>query len=242
MKFALNKEIKDFFNKNGWINFDDFVPVTKLKNINNKIDECLAQRLQIPTYKLSQIHAEILYNNGHDLWRDDPELKQFISQKSFAEIASELIEQKPLRLGYDQLLPSFESDSYLYLHDKDKKIYEPFIFQNATLEEISSFDNILIGALISLNERNVLIETGDKEGKDIFPIENGQVTFFKPDTLVDWSCISRHSPQRFYLIVYTASHTSYIVKPKDPQGHYLKHLGYIINDKLNDKLHPIIYR
>ena len=242
MKFALNKEIKDFFNQNGWINFDDFVPETKLIHINKKIDEVLAKRINIPSYRLSQIHAEILYNHGHDLWRNDPELKQFICQKSFVEIASELIEQKPLRLGYDQLLPSFATDSHLYLHDKDKKIYEPFIFQNTTLEEISSLDNILAGALVALEERASTAISDSNEGKDIFPVLSGQVTFFKPDILVDWSRIAHYHPQRFYLIVYTGSHSSYIVKPKDPQGHYLKHLGYIINDKLNDKLHPIVYR
>jgi hypothetical protein len=47
---------------------------------------------------------------------------------------------------------------------------------------------------------------------------------------------------RFLLMGYGDSYSQYLHVPNDPQGHYLKSIGYVFGDHLNDSLHPLLLR
>ena len=70
------------------------------------VDQVLSERLKTSQAQLRFISPEMLFLQGRDLWRSSPSLHKLAAQVRFAEIASELIEKKPLRLGYDQLIPA----------------------------------------------------------------------------------------------------------------------------------------
>lgn len=244
MKFAVAKEHKDFFYKHGWIEFEKFISPEQLESINAAVDQSLADRLKIPLYKLPHHPSETFFLHGRDLSRSVPELRSFVLQARFAEIASELLEQKPLRLGYDQLFPARYSHSDHSFDPKSKKPYKSFIEQTATIEEVSSLEGVLGGLMICLKSESTQSPTGKIEttGVDVFPSLPGQVIFFSPSTRINWNNFYAHEGHRFYLIVYAQSTTLYQLKARDPHAHYLKQLGYIINEKLTDKLNPIVYR
>lgn len=244
MKFAIAKEHKDFFYKHGWIEFENFVSPEQLLLINAAVDQALADRLKIPLHKLPLHPSETFFLHGRDLSRSIAELRSFVLQARFSEIASELLEKKPLRLGYDQLFPARFNYPDFSINQKSKKPYQSFIEQAATIEEVSSLEGVLGGLMICLKKESKQNSHTKFEpnGIDIFPKLPGQVIFFGPSTLINWNNLYSHEGHRFYLIVYAQLTTLYQLKSRDSHAHYLKQLGYIINEKLTDKLNPIVYR
>lgn len=239
MKFATAKEHRDFFQKNGWIEFDEFLSADQLDLTNSAIDRVLAERLNKTPAELRFASSEDLYLQGRDVWRMNPQLRKLVTQTRFAEIASDLIEKKPLRLGYDQLLPTRNKDQKM---DDSKHVYATFLEQTANLEAVSCLRDVSCGLVLSLGASQEGVSELASEGIDIFPRKAGNVIFFRPDAPVKWDNLYTHQGERYYLIVYTQATAHYILQPHDPHTHALKRLGYIFNDRLKDNLHPIVYR
>jgi hypothetical protein len=227
MKLATAKEHRDFFQQKGRIEFADLFNKDQLVKWNQALDE---------TFQLRGISSspENRFINGHDLWRFHAELRRLTLQPQLAVLAAELSGIKPLRLGYTQFFPSYQEPIQI---TKDL-IYAHFLSKTMTLEQFSSIQGLVGGAMICLSAG----AHSEKLEETIFPQQAGHVTFFKPDIQLDLSHLYLQPEHRYYLIVYTHAMAQYIAKPDDPHMHALKHLGYIIYDRLNDKLHPIAYR
>jgi hypothetical protein len=244
MKFAIAKEHRDFFQKKGMIEFEELLPTDQLALLNRTIDEALSNRLDKPQEHMKMQLSEALFLEGRDLWRSNEQLRKLVCQPRLAQIASELIEKKALRLGYTQFFPS----NYEVQYDRDYKgIYRHFIQQNIDLQSVSCLENVACGLMLCLSKPDQVkpvadIKEEEEKGMDIFPWQPGQVVYFQPEVLVDWQKLSRHSGFRFFLIVYTEAYSHYLLRPEDPHTHFLKHQGYVFNDKLVDRLHPIVYR
>ncbi len=238
MKYSTAKEHRDFFQKQGWIEFEGLIPEEQLISVNAAIEQVLGERLIISPSGLKSLSSEQRYVHGHDLWRSHPVLKKFVSNTRFAEIVSELIEKKPLRLGYDQLLPSSQDNPFT---DKSEHVYLHFMEQISTLQNVSCLLDVVCGFIVSLNDCKKVREE-PVAGADVFPSQAGRVIFFKPELDVNWAQIQEHMGQKFYMVVYTQMTSHYQLQPQDPHTHALKRLGYVFNDKLSDKLNPIIYR
>jgi hypothetical protein len=240
MKFAIAKEHKDFFQKQGWIEFEDLISHDQLVLANEAIDQVLAERLNISVGRLHLLPSEQLYLHGRDLWRSHPQLRKLVTQIRFAEIASELIEKKPLRLGYDQLFPARDQTPF---SEAASQVYSHFLEQTATLEAVSCLQGVNCGLLLALGgKQKASTESHSMGGIDIFPSQPGHAIFFQANVPIQWNTLYAHAGQRFYLIVYTQASAHYQLQPQDPHTHALKRLGYIFNDKLNDRLNPIVYR
>ncbi|MBA3721837.1 MAG: hypothetical protein H0W88_05495 [Parachlamydiaceae bacterium] len=242
MKFAIAKEHRDFFNKHGGVEFDNFLTPEQVNQFNSAIDLALSQRLDVEVEKLRKVNSEQLFINGRDLWRLNTDLRKLVSQPRLAEIASELIESKPLRLGYDQLFPARHSANWS--NTTANQVYSNFLLQSTSLEQISCLQGVLCGVMLCLSSpsQTQLENIEEEEGLDIFPSQAGNALFFQPTALFNLRKLLRHSEQRYYLVVYTQTQANYIFQSGDPLTHELKHLGYVLNDKLTDKLNPIIYR
>jgi hypothetical protein len=237
MKFATTKEHRDFFQKQGWIEFEGLVPNDQLDAVNQAIDQTLAERLNTSPDNIGFSSSEKLYLQGRDLWRSHPVLHKFVTQPRFAEIAVELIEKKPLRLGYDQLFPSCYHPLF-----EISSAYSQFLKQIASLEAVSCLQGVACGLVFALSEKASILPERQADGVDIFPNQAGHAIFFRPNVPVNWANVYSHFNQRFYLIVYTFASAYYQLQPHDPHTHALKRLGYIFNDRLSDKLNPIVYR
>lgn len=79
MRFTTSFEHRDFFSKNGYIEFEQLI----------SLDECALLRSKT---------ADL------DLWRQDPLVKKISLRSQYGEIASELSHKKILRIGFDLLL------------------------------------------------------------------------------------------------------------------------------------------
>lgn len=242
MKFAIAKEHRDFFQKNGWIEFEEFFSSNQIAQLNQAIDQTLSSRLKIPVNQLPRQTAEGAFLQGRDLWRANQELGKFVAQPRLAEIASELIEKKPLRLGYDQFFPPIHQVKY---QNPTDHIYSTFIDQTASLEALSSLEGLACGLIIPLGEKKGAAAEGvpsGVEGIDIFAGSAGHALFFRPEAEVNWKNLYAHHGQSYYLIAYTQLFCYYRLEPRDPHTHSLKSLGYVFTDKLNDKWNPVVFR
>lgn len=240
MKFATAKEHRDYFQKQGWIEFEDLLSNDQLILANQAIDQVLAARLSVPQDRLHLSSSEKFYLQGRDLWRSNLILRKLVTHTRFAEIAAELIEKKPLRLGYDQLFPARQQKPF---SPESSQIYSNFLEKTLSLEMMSCLSEIACGLVLTFNEKQESFsENHLMEGANVFSNHAGNIIFFKPDLLINWNYLYAHLGQRFYLIVYTYPSAHYQLQSQDPHTHALKRLGYIFNDKLNDHLHPIIYR
>lgn len=221
MKFALSKEHRYFFQEKGFIEFDSFITPEQLRSLNAALES-----------QSKGETAEQLFLQGRDLWRHDETIKKWATLLRFAEILSELMGKHPVRLGYDQLLPSPPSQFF-------EGTYKEYLQNSTTLESMSCIRGVLGGVLIALSS----LEGPEKpaEASDPFPNKAGSVTFLGATSKVDWTLLSKHPGQRFYFIVFTEGPAWYILQPGDPHTHKWKNLGYVFNDKLRDNLFPVVY-
>lgn len=231
MKLSTAKEHRDFFQRNGWIEFEALMNDDAVNQADKALHLVLAERLNTKAEALSYLSSEKVFLQGRDTWRSHPFLHKLVTQLRYAEIASELIEKKPLRLGYDQ---------YFQIPSRTDSLF-PFFEKTATLESISCIKGVSCGLMLALEDAPSR-ENVSTEGVNIFPSKAGNGIFFKPDLEINWRNIFSYAGQPFYLIVYTSAYSNYILQPDDPNTHMLKRLGYVFNDKLNDSLHPFVYR
>lgn len=240
MKLAIVKEHRDFFQKQGFIEFENFLTQSQLKEWNQAIDQALASRLEVTVDSVKRSSAEKLFLQSRDLWRTHEPLKKLVCQPRYAKIASELVEAAPIRLGYDQFFPV----SYEALNLAKEDVYTRYLQPIENLESRSCLRGVLCGLMLALGpaEDEVSQSENLEAGIDVFPHPPGHAIFFQPQAEVNWNQFYQHAGQRFFLIVYTQLFAYYELQPKDPHTHALKHLGYIFNDKLSDRLNPTLYR
>jgi hypothetical protein len=234
MKFAVASEHRDFFRREQVIEFEGLLTEKQLLEANQAIDQALT--LQITQNKPSAFQ---LFMAGRDLWRSRPPLKKLATHCQLAEIAAELVEDKPLRLGYDQYFPPYPSVAKQLFFMEDS--YLALIKEPHSLNEISNLQGILCGVMICLKsspEPNNKIDSA----KTVFASKAGNAIFFHPDLIIDFNQMQNHSGQDYFLIVYTQSYAVYVINKQDPHAHALKTLGYAAGDRLIDKHHPIVCR
>jgi hypothetical protein len=222
MKFALTREQRFFFQEKGFIEFDEFISKKQIDAINKAIDEALSPIK-------STASAEEQFLQGRDLWRRNDSLRKWASFPFFGEIIADLTLQKPIRLGYDQILPGVDAD--------EAGIYYNYLNQESTLAESSCVKGIVGALILCLSS-----EKGEPHEGDLFPYRAGSAIFLGPNTPWDRKKIFNHSEQRYYLIVYTEFLAWYQLQPNDAHTHNWKQFGYIINEQLTSAHHPIVFR
>lgn len=225
MKLAIDNVQRQYFRKNHAIEFELLSPL-QLDELNHGIEQALG-----PSAGES---ADKTFAAGRDLWRRNELVKKYVTNRSLAEIASELIEYKPLRLAFDQFYPSLSKTSPFL----QKGLYKQFLQQPRSLKEISSIQGLLCGLVICLSG-----EPGEENKPvTIFPSIPGNGTFFSVDAVLDFQELLQEQAHRYLMVAYTHATSIYVLEENDPQTHELKRLGYVFGDKLSDRDHPLVYR
>lgn len=234
MKFAVAAEHRDFFNKNGYIEFADLMTDDQLSRLYEDIRQALVNRLNLPThFSLEKKSPAELFAKGRDLWRDLPSIRKAVFNPSFAEIAWEFCQLRPMRIGLVQYLPATASKAGL---SSDKNVGHASLplSKAMSLLEWSPIQGSLNGLILCLKGSD------SSEPTTAFPTTPGHGVFFSVDHRVDFSELD---PQCEYLIItYANKKAVYIHNENDPLGHDLRQWGYNFGDALNDRLHPIILR
>lgn len=233
MKFATASEHRDFFRKNHLIEFDHLLLPEQADLLVKGIENALAHRLKISPEKVKDTPSEKLFLAGRDLWRENVSVKKLILQSSFGEIASELIEEKPVRIAYDQLIP--KKPNFVYSNKEEK--YYSFLHTKHTLIEMSGLQGMLCGLMLRLSPST---QTAEPATPSLFSNTMGSGVFFRPDIPIDFLTLPQQSS--YLLITYCRATTVYTLQQEDSHPHELKKYGYSFGDKLTDALNPVIFR
>lgn len=237
MKVAISSEQRRFFQKNQAVELEEYLSKENLLQLNKLVDEVLAVRLSCEAEKLSKVNPEKLFLAGRDLWREKEELQKRICYPGWAEVASQLTEQTPVRIGYDQL---FFSRPALLTAPDVHDAYRNLLWKPGTLEEISCFRGLLCGLMICLQNDQPASEP--IETISIFPQNAGNAVYFSPSASIDFSPLWKRKGERYLLIAYAQAKATYIIQPKDPLTHLMKQYGYVVGDYLKEKLNPTLFR
>ncbi len=213
MKYSLAKEHRDFFEKEGWIEFEGLISPKQVQEANAQID-----------------HVQ---NRQRDLHLDIPAVKKIAVLKTIGEIGTELMRIKSVRLGYDQLL---ENDPHDKAFGKGVNRYLN-LPEGKNLREISCLQGVNFGALVCLKN-----DLPDDQKKNPFPTQPGHVAFIRPEHPLSFKILAFPLPQRYLLIAYAVPNAVYIAQELDPYGYHMKELGYVYGDKLKEKHYPTVVK
>lgn len=219
MKFTTNKEQRDFFYKNSFVEFADVLTPDQVQSLHGEANKIVAARLKISPRGLAARPPIDQYMQGRDLWRESDPIRKVVCARGLAQLASELLDAKQLRLAYDQFYPAGGE-----------------LKGNLSLREFSSMQGVIGGAILALTNSEK-----DPHVLSVFPAHAGSISFFKPDLVVDFQELSQRHTGEFLMFVYTAATTVYVLQEKDPHTHSLKRLGYGFGDKLAEGWHPTVY-
>jgi hypothetical protein len=212
MKFIVDNSHREFFEENGWIEFEEVLTPDACTAILAHIEQVFRHRGAPRKVSLPD-DAVTLFRASRDVWRDEPKLKRAICHRKLSEIASELVEVKPLRFAYDQvLLPQTQQA----------------IPAHALMGALGPCQGVLVVAAICL----------EGSGEGILPSAPGHISFIKPETPFVLSAL-----QGTYLFIgYCRAVARYAIQYLDPCANLPKSWGYAVGDRLIDRLHPIVYR
>lgn len=217
MKFALAKEHHDFFDQNGFIEFDGLISHQTIRNLSKSVYRLVANHLNRLPERLTLENPLDLFMSGRDLWRQSEEVRRQVIHRNFATIASGLVRQRPIRLCLDQWVPA------------GMEFKNPVTFQ-----ELFPVQGIIAGAFIALEAAL------EQEETSFFPQEAGNIVFVKPDTVIPFEQLTKERAQSMLMIVYGDRKSVYVYKESDPLTHYLKGMGYVYGDRLSDSQHPLL--
>lgn len=234
MKFTVDSNHLDYFKKNNAIEFDAVLTEKQLANLREHTKRVLAFRLEG-----EKMTPENLFKAGRDLFRADAGIRNIVTQKHLAEIAFELTQQKPLRLGYDQFYPSFPPmPSFI---NQNQNPYFQFLSSQPTLLEMSSIQGIQCGLMICLRAEEE--KQNEQDASLIFSNKPGNAVFFNPSAIVNFDRLTSATGESSYLlIVYVHAVSVYVLNTMDLNTHNLKTYGYSLGDRLSDKLNPVVLR
>ncbi len=235
MKFIVDNKHREFFASHGWIEFEQLLTQDKVYELRRAITEVMAHRLAMTSERTARVSISQAMLKGHDLWRDNEVIKAAVCNRTYAEIASNLVEATPVRLAYDQILMTSTS--------KEPSTELQMLQKGSSLEEISCMQGLLCGLLIAL-QRSPQHELAPKTvvGTCPWPSVEGNGIFLSPGTILNTPELLTMNGESHLLIVYCRAVTRYVLSPADPHTHYLKTLGYSFGDRLVDQHHPVLYR
>jgi len=252
MRYITDDMHREFFQENGFIEFESILPEKQIQDLRTLTEETLCTSLKAKKEDLEQLGAEVLFMAGRDLWREHPELQKAVSNRGLAATAAELCGTKPLRLAYTQAFSSFHADESVDKSNESLKAH----FQNTfSLNESSSFQGLCCALMICL-EHEAIVEEGEEgeEGEkeeeeavpegvlDAFPRHTGNGIFFKATAPIDFHRLFDDGKNSYLMIVFSEVKACYVKCELDLHGNALKDLDYNFGDRLNDEAHPIVAR
>lgn len=223
MKFCLAKEHLDYFSKFGMLEIDSIFTQPQVTEIQLLINKILEQRFRSNIDKGISPRQSNLYELGHDLWRDDEDLKKLLFNKKISELGYELGFPTPFRIGSDQYLPADINFSSII-----------------TLDDFSSFQGVIFGYLLCLEP--VVIEEESESEPCPFAAKKGNVVLLNFNFPIDFSHLKNNKGAEYLLVTYISEKSIYSLKEQADHVHYLKKFGYAFGDRIKENTHPIIYR
>ncbi len=113
MKLSITSQQQEYFEAQHIIEFVGIFSKDEISDLEANIDKTLSARLKCALEKVWREPPEKLFKAGLNLSRSNAFIMKLITSSKLSRIASQLLNQKPIRLGYDILI-SPNNASYLH--------------------------------------------------------------------------------------------------------------------------------
>ena len=232
MRWSLSKEHRDFFLKNQYIEFERFWSPEFCSDWAAREDTLLQQKLAAsdPGTTLDRRIFEDLFRAGRDLWRDDGLIRKGALDHSLAHLAAELFQKRSIRLGYTQALRQAGQPA-----PPLSPALAKMLTSNLSLRQCCCLQDVIGCVAVCLREP-------DEPVAAPLPSQAGHVSFFTTGFPLQWGEFAKRGRGHWSLIVYADPVALYLHREEDPHLHFLKSLGYVFGDRLNERLHPTLLR
>lgn len=223
MRFALNADHRDFFQKNNYIELEELLTPIQANLLRKHIERTLAARLQISIEKLTNTPAAELFQVGYDLWRDDETIRKSVHKRAYASLAAELLHAHALRLAFDAYIQTSKQSSC------------PFL-ETLPLQEISCLFPLVGGLILPLKDL--------EEPCNSFPLplKAGNGLFISATLPIPWPQLFQTPGLHLLVVGFGQEKTFFRADTRDAHAIHLKKLGYVFNDLLREDLHPLLLR
>lgn len=159
---------------------------------------------------------------SRDLFRRNEAVKKIVCGSKLVRLAYEFLQKKPLRLVFDQLV----------MEKRGKNTQQ----RKETFQEVCCLGGLEGVFLICIQSP---MRKDESFPYDLTP---GNGFLVSPTVPYPFFQLTPSEDHRFLLIGYGGTYSQYLYEPRDPHCHYLKTLGYVFGDRLNDRDHPILLR
>ncbi|MFA6915584.1 MAG: hypothetical protein WC222_04245 [Parachlamydiales bacterium] len=231
MKFAVAPEQKSFFKHNQYIELDGLLNEKSFEILKSGVKKTLALRLNTEESRLDKCTAQQLFTAGHDIWRSQNEVKKAIANNQIGEILYELMDERPIRLGYDLVLPAAR---YASFSGAEPLHYSKYIETEQTLEKMGSIQGVLGGIIFCLEAPANPIPG--------WPSTPGSLLVVSNNYMLPLQHLQGYTGALYLAVVYCRDRSVYVVQQNDPHTHSYRQAGYNPGDRLNEKNNPVIYR
>lgn len=206
MKVFITDQHRLHFKEKGLIAFEGLLSKEKAVQWYELSNKALGSQSSIP--------------GGRMLWRQEPAIFSLVRSHHFGQIAADLVNYRPLRLGVDGFFAGFE----------------PTVSnKNVPLQDIIPYSSPLCGLLIRLKG------VGKDTDAYCIPKNIGDGVFLSVSAEINVRDLLTGS-DAFVLLSYVSETSRYIHRDLDPHRHSEKRDGYASGDRLKDREHPILYR
>lgn len=231
MRHALSSKQSSFFADKGFIELEGVLSPIQCHSLLQEAESVRSQRL-----KGKRLQKEQRLFAGRDLWRSSDLLRREVCSVSLARLGSELFQNKPLRLAYDQLWDSLDCACFPKAHH--------------TLDELTCIQGLVGGVMLCLQKKNQeepdvpeLAKKSDSEiVADVFAKEVGSAVYFLSTVPLNLLSVAQEKGSSYLLVAYAGLRPVYTYRAEDPHTHGLKDLGYAFGDVLKEETHPLVYR
>jgi hypothetical protein len=157
-----------------------------------------------------------------DLFLRNDAVKKIVLSSKLVRLAYEFLQKKPLRIAFDQIL--LEKGAKANHSGKE------------TFQEMCCLGGLEGIFLICIQSPMRIDDSAPHE------LTAGNGFLISPSVPYPFFSMAPAPGHRFIMIGYGGVYSQYLYEPRDPHCHYLKSLGYVFGDRLNDRDHPILLR
>jgi hypothetical protein len=223
MRFSLSEAFSKFFFEHKIIEIAEVFSSEEIDQITQKIEKSFSFGLGKKPIEICS--NEELWKVGRNPHLIERNLLEILFKSPVGQIAAFLYKKNAIRIGYTQAIFSLKTDN--------------FFSKNYSLEEISSVDPILGGALLSFESSK---EAPSKLMPDLKKQSKGNAFFFSKDYEIPFPHLLQEQGQKSLLLCFTPAKTRYKLQPLDLHTHTLKKSSYVFGDLIEEKDCPFLHR
>jgi hypothetical protein len=101
MKLFVSSQQHEYFQTHHLIEFEGILPKEEVSVLQENIEKALSARLRVPLERLGKESPEKLFKAGLFLGAASSAIWKLMTSSKLSSLASQLCNQKPLRIGYD---------------------------------------------------------------------------------------------------------------------------------------------